>query len=165
MRGRPLGALLVLPPGQKYDPAADKIFVIGRRGPAVLRDPLVVNGSPEPPVQFLQAGRRYRLRFINITPSDEPVTVTVRAVGKLARWRAIAKDGADLPAPQASAGDAEAPLSVGSTSDFEFTPAGVGIYSLQFSSNDFVLGAGGVTVKLFAVPGAGPLSGFLQPRN
>lgn len=159
------GALLVLPPGQKYDPAADKVFVIGRSGPNVLRDPLVVNGSPEPPVQFLQVGRRYRLRFINITPTDEPLTVTLRDADQLARWRAIAKDGADLPAPQATVRDAKAPVSVGSTSDFEFKPARVGLYSLQFSSNDLVLGAGEVTVRLFAVPGAGPLSGFLQPRN
>jgi hypothetical protein len=38
-------------------------------------------------------------------------------------WRAVAKDGADLPPSQAKARPASQPISVGETYDFEYEPA------------------------------------------
>ncbi|MGH8473826.1 MAG: hypothetical protein ACREVJ_15535, partial [Gammaproteobacteria bacterium] len=38
------------------------------------------------------------------------------------KWRAVAKDGADLPAAQARMGPAQVRIGVGETYDFEFEP-------------------------------------------
>jgi hypothetical protein len=62
----------------------------------------------------------YRFRFINITPNNAGLRMYLReANGGLVRWRALAKDGADLPASQAVLQPAELPIAVGGTYDFE----------------------------------------------
>jgi FtsP/CotA-like multicopper oxidase with cupredoxin domain len=134
LTGGMYGALLVLPPGQKYDPVMDKVFVLGRCGPNEFHDPLMLNGSPQPGVMFLLSGQSYRLRFVNITPNDSPVALSMELGGKPVKWRAMAKDGADLPEQQAVVEDATGPLSVGETRDFEFSPKLPGRYVLRFES-------------------------------
>src|SRR5262249_18335029 len=95
------GAILVLEPGQKYDPTTDKVFVLGRNGTNDMRDPLVLNGSPQPGVMVLLTGQTYRFRIVNITPLDSTLTASLTNEGKASKWRPIAKDGADLPASKA----------------------------------------------------------------
>src|SRR5579864_801247 len=68
------GALLVLEPGQTYDPATDKIFLLGRAGDDERHDPLVLNGSPQPSMMVLLTGQKYRFRLINMTPNDGLLT-------------------------------------------------------------------------------------------
>jgi len=129
------GALLVLPPEQKYDPAVDKVFVIGRSGPNPMHDPIVINGSPQPGPIVLLTGKTYRIRLINISP-DDMETVSLMVDGKPVQWRAIAKDGADLPPQQATVQDAaNVELGVGETRDFEFSPAGKADYQLRFTGD------------------------------
>jgi FtsP/CotA-like multicopper oxidase with cupredoxin domain len=132
LTGGMYGALLVLEPGQKYDPATDRVFVLGRSGPNEMRDPLVLNGSPQPGLMVLLSGQIYRFRFINITPGDSPIITSLTSEGHPAKWRAIAKDGANLPPQQATMLDAVQPISVGETYDFEFTPKEPGDYALRF---------------------------------
>jgi FtsP/CotA-like multicopper oxidase with cupredoxin domain len=112
LAGGMYGALLVLEPGQRYDPATDKVFVLGRAGVNEMHDPLVLNGSPQPALMVLLDGQTYRFRFINITPNDAVVTTSLILEGRPAKWRAIAKDGADLPAEQATIQDAARDISV-----------------------------------------------------
>jgi len=129
------GALLVLPAGASYDPATDKVFVLGRSGPRISQDPLLLNGVPQPPVMVLLSGKTYRFRFINITPNNgAQVSLTARSAtgSRLAMWRAIAKDGADLPRQQARTSDARTRLFVGETRDYEFAPASPGKFVLRF---------------------------------
>ena len=129
------GALLVLPPGQKHDPAIDKVFVIGRSGPDAMRNPIVINGSPQPGPIVLLTGKTYRIRLINISP-DDMETVSLLVNDKPAQWRAIAKDGADLPPQQATMQDAvDVELGVGETRDFEFSPTAKADYKLQFTGD------------------------------
>ncbi len=128
------GALLVLEPGQKYDPTTDKVFLLGRSGANELRDPLMLNGSPQPRLMVLLAGQTYRFRFINITPVDSETAMSLTLNGHPVQWRAIAKDGADLPAQQATVREATQPISVGETYDFEFAPKEDGDYELRFCS-------------------------------
>jgi FtsP/CotA-like multicopper oxidase with cupredoxin domain len=125
------GPLIVLDQGEKFDPETDKSFLIGRAGPNVFHDPLLLNGSAQPNELGLVAGVRYRFRFINITPNDSILIISITRDGKLAQWRAIGKDGAALPASQALAKDASQLITVGETYDFEFTPEATAVYELS----------------------------------
>jgi FtsP/CotA-like multicopper oxidase with cupredoxin domain len=114
------GALIVLPPGQKFDPATDKTFVFGRGvfepfGPMVL-----INGRPQAPALQLATRTRYRFRLINIQPSQGRTRASLRRGGAPVRWRIIAKDGVDLPPAAATMQTAELGITVGETYDFEY---------------------------------------------
>lgn len=126
------GPIIVLPPGEKFDPATDKTFVFTRDGTDGL-EPLLLNGIPQPAPIPLTAGTRYRLRFINITPVDSDLTYSITdGNGNLLQWRAIAKDGWDLPSEQTSLKPArENQLSVGETRDYFFTPDKPGEFYLR----------------------------------
>ncbi len=154
------GALLVMPPGEAYDPAKDKVFVLGRSGLDQMREPLMLNGSPQPGMMVLLTGQTYRLRFINITPNDDRVVVSLNSAGHTVKWRALAKDGADLPEQQAIVGDAIQPLGVGETCDFEFAPNNSGQYELRFTSS---LGSE-VTQMILIVPPEAPISVYATNR-
>jgi hypothetical protein len=68
-------------------------------------------------------GKKYRLRFINIGSNDADLSVSILAGnGQPVPWRALAKDGWNLPATQATVRPAFQPISVGETYDFEFKP-------------------------------------------
>lgn len=125
------GPLIVLEPGQKLDPETDKIFVIGRAGPDELAYPLVLNGSPQPNAMVLKVGRRYRFRFINITPNDADAVISVRSGAGPVTWRAVGKDGWELPSAQAIVKPAHQEITVGETYDFEFVPERAGDLMLE----------------------------------
>jgi manganese oxidase len=117
------GPLIVLEPGTRYDPETDKNWVLSQGGPARVGR-VILNGSSTP-VLHLQATKRYRIRLINISP-NVPLTLSVLADSMPVHWRAIAKDGADLPAAQAVVLPAKLTIGVGETYDFEFTPEAAG---------------------------------------
>jgi hypothetical protein len=68
----------------------------------------------------LKQGVQYRFRFINITPHDPLLNVSLLSGSSPVTWRAIAKDGADLPVAQMTERPARQIVSVGETYDFEF---------------------------------------------
>jgi manganese oxidase len=111
------GALLVLEPGETFDPTFDHVFVIGRAG--IGRDaPAVLNGDREP--QFIwQAGARHRIRLINITPGDILVASLATAEGPV-NWRPLTKDGAPVPPGRGAPAPATLTIAVGETFDFEY---------------------------------------------
>ncbi len=156
LTGGMYGALLVMEPGQKYDPATDKVFVLGRSGPDEMHDPLALNGSPQPGLMVLLAGQTYRLRFVNITPNDRLMVTSLITENHPVKWRAMAKDGADLPPQQATVQDAVQTISVGETYDYEFEPQSPGQYELRFCS-DF---GSEVTQMIAVVPPGAPFSVF-----
>ncbi len=160
LTGGMYGALLVLEPGQTYDPATDKAFVLGRGGPNDLKDPLLLNGSAQPSLMVALIGRQYRMRFVDITTGDAHVTISLLKKGQPVKWQAMAKDGADLPAQQATVRDAVQVISVGETYDFEFSPDTPGDYELRFYSDK-----GNVVSQIIAfVPKASPFSVFADKR-
>ena len=115
------GPLIVVEPGRSLDPETDRIMLVSVRGP--LGDsPILLNGQPEPGPVELTHGVVYRFRFINITPHDPLLTVSLLTGSLPVAWRAIAKDGADLPPSQATERPARQTISVGETYDFEFKP-------------------------------------------
>ncbi len=119
------GALLVLEPGEVYDPARDLVFVTGWDG---MGHVVVNGGSTEPPLELLR-GTPYQLRFINIGPAIR-LRYRIEREGALVPWQRLAKDGADLPPHQALVGPATVVLDVGETFDAVFTPGEAGDYRL-----------------------------------
>ena len=109
------GALIVVDPATAYDPATDKVFVFSSDG--VDNDVLVINGSVRPAPLELMTGVTYRLRFVGITPADN-VTIALTRDGTPVTWRALAKDGADLPITEQTDIPAQLSLAPGETYDF-----------------------------------------------
>ena len=115
------GPIIVLEPGQSLDPDRDRIMLVSVKGPSD-NTPILLNGEADPAPIELKQGVRYRFRFINITPHDPLLSVSLLAGSSPVAWRAIAKDGADLPISQATERPARQTVSVGETYDFEFEP-------------------------------------------
>jgi manganese oxidase len=116
------GPLIVVEPGQKFDPATDKVLLISVGGPD---DDIArfLNGSDKPAALRLRVGVKYRFRLINITYNNSGLVVSLLSAGAPVNWRTIAKDGADLPPSQAVMQPARQQITVGETRDFEFQPA------------------------------------------
>jgi FtsP/CotA-like multicopper oxidase with cupredoxin domain len=90
------GALLVLPANAPLRTAQDDVLLLlSIGGPHDDARPLV-NGSTAPPAIELRAGVPRRFRFINISPL-ETHRIQLRSGSAVQQWRALAKDGAELP--------------------------------------------------------------------
>jgi len=131
------GPLIVLEPGQKYDPEHDKAFVfsVGQYPP--LGALVLINGSPQPDLVQLQGGVRYRLRFVNITNDAADLKVKLVSKDTTVSWKVIARDGADLPPAQLKTSSDELLVPVGGTSDVEYEPDHAGFVEMQVSSELF----------------------------
>jgi FtsP/CotA-like multicopper oxidase with cupredoxin domain len=127
------GALVVLEPGERWEPERDRVFLIGdareRRGNAI-------NGSPTPTFADLRAGTTYRMRFINIAVSRPGALIRIVRDGKPLTWRAIAKDGWTLDSAQATMRPSVQGLGSGETADFELTPDAPGELLLEFRASN-----------------------------
>lgn len=142
------GPFVVVPEREEWDPAHDRVFLMGN-GPHA--GGVFLNGETELPTAEMTAGSTYRLRFMNITLNNNGVRARLVRDGFPVRWTPVAKDGADLPAHWQQPASADVPMRVGETADFHFEPA-PGEYTVEIRS-----GAG----RLFAsqrirVPGPGP---------
>lgn len=114
------GPLIVLPPGQKYDPGTDKTFLFSMGAFEPFGSILLINGHPQPPLLRLATGTKYRFRLINIAPNQARMRASLRRAGTPVEWRIVAKDGADLPASLATTQPANLGITVGETYDFEY---------------------------------------------
>ena len=128
------GPLIVVEPGRSPDPSKDHLVLAGGGGLAEDGEtPGLVNGSDSPPPINLEVGVTHRFRLINIHP-DWRVRFTLLGESELAGWRAIAKDGADLPEAQAILRPAQLVTGPGETADFEFTPSKAGTLRLDVAT-------------------------------
>jgi FtsP/CotA-like multicopper oxidase with cupredoxin domain len=114
------GPLVVLPTGQKFDPASDKTFLFSLGIFEPFGTVLLINGHPQPSPLRLVTGTKYRFRLINISPDNARMRASLRKAGTPVQWRIIAKDGADLPLAAATMQTAEFGITVGETYDFEY---------------------------------------------
>jgi FtsP/CotA-like multicopper oxidase with cupredoxin domain len=137
------GPLIVLEPGETFDPTIDHILVFGMIGPLdpknPNRSPIVVNGrgfelnAPEGPKPRLRLRRGVanRLRLINITTMAE-LSVSLMDTSGAWNWALIEKDGADVPASERLPRPAkDQVIAVGETYDFIVTPRQTGATWLE----------------------------------
>jgi len=119
------GPLIILDPGERYDPATDHIVIIGLNGVVREneREPFALNGSAAPAPIVMRAGVPNRLRLINITASNDFLTAFLFDRGEQTTWKPLAKDGATLPAGQTAPRLARQVVTVGETYDFEIQPS------------------------------------------
>ena len=128
--------LLVLEPGQKYDPETDRVLLFSDAGPTVNViagpfPPALLNGQQQPGAMEMRAGTRYRLRLINIR-TDYAVAVSLLEGDKPVDWQMVARDGADLPPQQRRTRPAQMVFAAGQIFDFEYTPTRSGELILRF---------------------------------
>jgi FtsP/CotA-like multicopper oxidase with cupredoxin domain len=136
MGGGAYGPLIVLEPGERFDPATDKILFFGTEGmPKNVvfgpYPPFVLNGSKQPPPMNLSVGTRYRLRLFNLA-GDIPTIVELKSGDKPVEWRPLAKDGYPVNAAQQRSRPATLLFEPGEIYDFEFTPTSAGELTLSF---------------------------------
>jgi FtsP/CotA-like multicopper oxidase with cupredoxin domain len=126
LAGGMYGPLIVLEPGERYDPQTDHIVIIGLNG--VLRrderEPFALNGRSAPSPIRMRAGVPNRLRLINITANNPGLIAFLMDQHEVAQWRPVAKDGAALPPAQTEVRAARQPIGVGETYDFEIAATG-----------------------------------------
>ena len=115
------GAIVVLDPGEQWDPGRDHVFVLGWHTP---KEPAtwLLNGDSIPSPVTVAPGR-HRLRFVNIGPAGAPMFRLMKD-GKPVSWTPLAKDGMTLPAYRQQAGPAARRIAIGETFDamWEATP-------------------------------------------
>jgi FtsP/CotA-like multicopper oxidase with cupredoxin domain len=122
------GPLVVLEPGKTYDPEVERMVFVSVAPPTEkVSDPILINGSLTPVPLQMKVGNTYRLRLVNITADNGNFDVTLASAAGPVVWRAIAKDGADLPTAQAVESQAlRQSLTTGETRDYEFRPESAG---------------------------------------
>lgn len=106
----------------------ERIVLLWAAGPQ--SQAIEINRSSNPLSMGLKVGVKHRFRIINIT-HNYLARVILRAENGPVQWRAIAKDGADLPPDQAAVRTARQNIGVGETYDFEYEPATVGELCLE----------------------------------
>jgi hypothetical protein len=92
----------------------------------------------------MRVGERYRLRLVNIHTYRPSMIARLMRDSTLLEWRAVAKDGRDLPPGQATVRPAMQQFGNGETYDFEFTPTTPGDLRFTMSS--------GVGARLVSMP-------------
>jgi manganese oxidase len=122
------GPIIVMEPGKRFDPQTDRVLLLSRAGSEV-RSPVLLNGRADATID-LRVGATYRLRFVNIF-ANGGVLVALLDGDVPARWRPLAKDGADLPPAQATVRPARFGIAAGEIYDFEFTPPAPGDLALR----------------------------------
>jgi len=122
-----VGALVVLEPGERWDPARDLVILLSDGVP----QRVYFNGSLTPAPKALEVGRTYRLRIADIAVFRQLLRVRLVRDSALLSWRPIAKDGFTLPPAQATVRPSVVNLPSGETADFEFTPDRPGDLALE----------------------------------
>ena len=122
------GPIVVLEPGQTYDPSTDHLVVLGYDGRDLPppNEPIVVNGEFKPRPLVLKAGVPNRVRIINITPDNVAFTVQLLQRFDPMVWTLVSKDGAAIADSGRKAQPARQLVTVGENYDFEIAPLPAG---------------------------------------
>ena len=121
------GALLVVD-SASYDPAHERVIVLGGDGPG--GRPGRINGRLQPDTMRLTVGETYRIRLIDIMP-DWTIRVSMMREDSVIHWKALAKDGAELPPHAQLMQPAAFITGPGQTMDFEYRPTAPGLMLFQ----------------------------------
>ena len=142
------GALIVVDSPATYDPMTDWVLLVTTPRRAADENVVLLNGSATPSARTMRVGVSYRLRFINMHTSRPNMIMRVLREDAVEQWRALAKDGMDLPADRSVVGRAEIQMGNGETYDFAFTPAKAGDLHLDVrAAAGALLASMAITVK------------------
>ena len=116
------------------DTARDHLIVAGggglpvfyRQGPSFL----LVNGSAFPNRIHMTVGDTNRVRLVSIH-ADEVLHFRFGTEAQAARWKPLARDGADLPVPLRAVQSAVLSMGPGETADFTYVPTRPGSMMLE----------------------------------
>jgi FtsP/CotA-like multicopper oxidase with cupredoxin domain len=129
------GPLIVLEPGQTFDPATDHFLVFSMAGPDLDIAPIVVNNGADPAIE-IEAGRTHRIRIINIT-ADDLVRMEIHDENGPISWRVLAFDGAEAPRSYGAEQPAVLLTGPGETVDVEIRPLAGDLRLIVRSFNEF----------------------------
>jgi FtsP/CotA-like multicopper oxidase with cupredoxin domain len=119
-------------PGTRFDATTDiPVLITSPPDSADETRAVLLNGRLAPDTIEMRTGTRYRLRLINITTGRPNLRMELRRDTSLARWRMLAKDGAELPIDRQLVGVAQQLVSIGETFDVELTPPAPGPFRLE----------------------------------
>ncbi len=125
-----IGPLIVMPPGEAFNPASDHIVMISESYQKAGSPFVAIGGSLSPPPMSATAGVPQRLRLIELSLSGEDLVVSLSDGTDVLQWTPIAKDGRDLPTRLQRQTAAIHALTIGETRDFRFTPTKAGTLTL-----------------------------------
>jgi len=116
------GTLLVVDSLAHFDREHDRVVLLTvPRSRVDAQKTVLVNGSATPDTLRLRAGERYRLRIVDVHVFRPSMVVRLLRDTTLVTWRAVAKDGMDLPPNRATPRRAIQQMGNGETYDFELT--------------------------------------------
>ena len=117
------GALLVVDSLARYDREHDRVVLVTvPRTSDEAAKTVLVNGTSAPDTLRLAVGERFRLRIVDLHVFRPSMIVRLLHDSTLVAWRAVAKDGMDLPAGRATMRRAIQQMGNGETYDFELAP-------------------------------------------
>jgi FtsP/CotA-like multicopper oxidase with cupredoxin domain len=128
------GALLVVDSPETYDPEHDLVLLVTVPRKNADSSVVLLNGSSTPAAREMRAGQHYRLRFINVHTSRPSMRMRLLRESALLSWRALAKDGMELPGDQTIEGPSEIQMGNGETYDFDFVPSSTGDIRLDVTN-------------------------------
>jgi FtsP/CotA-like multicopper oxidase with cupredoxin domain len=134
LSGGVYGGLIVLEPGESFDAEHDRLLLIGARDDDFTTRRITLNGSEEFAPWVFHHGAKYRIRVINMAPNLSADVLLGREEHP-ATWRAVAKDGANIPARLAEPQDAVLHILSGEAYDFEFQPDAPGEIPMQIENS------------------------------
>lgn len=128
------GAIVVVDDPASYDPTHDLVLLLSTPRRDADAGTVLLNGTNTPQPLDMRVGERYRLRLVDIHTFRPSMIVRLMRDSTLLTWRAVAKDGRDLPPDQATTRPAIQQSGNGETYDFELTPTAAGDLRFTVSS-------------------------------
>ncbi len=117
------GTLLVVDSLARFDTEHDRVVLLTvPRTADEAAKAVLVNGTTTPDTLRMRAGERYRLRIVDVHVFRPSMIVRLLRDSTLVAWRAVAKDGMDLPPDRATTRRAIQQMGNGETYDFEVAP-------------------------------------------
>jgi manganese oxidase len=136
--------IIVLNKGEKFDAERDRFLFISDGGApgnviAGPPPPVLLNGKSLPDPIELKAGTTYRFRLFNLKNDDIEQIALLDETDKPIMWKAVAKDGADLPASQSTMQPATLLFGSGEIYDFLYTPAKTEELKVRYGQRPYIV--------------------------
>jgi FtsP/CotA-like multicopper oxidase with cupredoxin domain len=124
------GPLVVMPPGQRFDPTTDHVVMLTIDDEHSFGDAVLVNGSLTPEPLVVHRGRPQRIRLLNLTLINSDLVVSLDgAPGQ--QWTPISKDGFAMDPRLQIPRTPTQEITIGETRDFRYAPNAVGHTTLD----------------------------------